>query len=209
MNINTKEYWENRFNSGSWNKSGQRQTLEYAKANVTNLNIDKNFAGSILDFGCAMGDAISIYNDAFPKAKLSGIDVSGTAIKYCKERWGNLASFYSGDFSNVPAMDIIIASHVMEHITDDRKMIKEMLKKCNELFIFVPYKESPLYHEHVNCYEEDYYNGFNVTDKKIFTVSYRIILPLRSVIKNFIFLRFNIWNNFSKQIIMFHLKGNL
>lgn len=40
----------------------------------------------------------------------------------------------------------------MKHITDDRFILKKLLSKCKELFIFVPFKENPLYHEHVNYY---------------------------------------------------------
>ena len=179
QNINTKEYWETRFKSGSWNKSGQRQTREYALANIKHINLPPDFAGSILDFGCAQGDAIPIYKDAFPEASIFGIDISETAIETCKLRFGDIAEFHSGDFNKISPKDVIIASHIMEHLTNDRNIIADLLTKCKNLFVFVPFKENPLYHEHVNYYDEGYYNDFNVTATKEFSVNYKTKNSLR------------------------------
>ena len=61
-NINTKEYWEKRFSTGDWEKSkGKTQTEDFAKSQVKYLNISKNFSGTILDFGCGLGDAFPVY----------------------------------------------------------------------------------------------------------------------------------------------------
>src|SRR5665648_65909 len=160
--INSKPYWEHRFNSGNWGRNGQLQTEEYAKANVENLNINKDFTGSILDFGCAQGDAIPIYLKAFLNAKIFGIDISESAIAKCNKKFGNIAEFYSGDTTKITYKDIVIASHVMEHIPKDKNIVKNLLTKCTDLFVFVPYKEEPLYFEHVNYYDENYYNELNV-----------------------------------------------
>ena len=73
ININTKEYWDDRFGSGNWGRGGRRQTFEYAKANVDQLRIPEDFNGTILDFGCALGDAIPVYKTKFSK---EGEDIS-------------------------------------------------------------------------------------------------------------------------------------
>lgn len=206
-NINTKDYWENRFLSGNWNNSGRKQTREYAMSNVANINISSDFSGSILDFGCALGDAIPIYATAFPNAVISGTDISQTAIKKCISKYGSKASFFSTE-KDIDNYDIIIASHIMEHLDDDINIVKSLLNKCTSLFIFVPYKESPLYIEHVNYYDEDYYTSLNVVDKKIFTVSYQTFLPLKSIIMSFLIFKPKFYYNFKKNIVMFQIKGN-
>ncbi len=207
QNINTKDYWESRFKNGSWNESGQRQTREYALANVKNINLPSDFSGSILDFGCAQGDAIPIYNEAFPKAKISGMDISESAIETCQHRFGDIADFTSGDFKHITEKDAIIASHIMEHLTDDKSIVKDLLSKCKNLYVFVPFKENPLYHEHVNYYDEDYYSDFDVNLIKIFVVSYRIKNSIRQIIKNVLFGKFELYHNFSKRIILYQIKG--
>ena len=60
-------------------------------------------------------------------------------------------------------VDIIIASNVFEHLSDDKEIAKDLLLKCNQLYIIVPYNEekhnNPK-HEHVNSYNEFYFNEF-------------------------------------------------
>ncbi|WP_411893496.1 class I SAM-dependent methyltransferase [Winogradskyella sp. A2] len=208
-NINTKDYWESRFKSKNWGKSGNRQTKEYAIANVSKMSLSKNFNGSILDYGCALGDAIPIYHKAFPNAKLRGIDFSRIAIKTCENNYGNIAKFESGNYEIVKKQDIIIASHVMEHLTDDKIVVDELLSRCNELYIFVPYMENPLYIEHVNYYEEDYYDDFEVLEKKVFLVSYEYKMSVKDRIKSFLNGKYTSIGRFSKEIIMFRIKGSI
>jgi hypothetical protein len=206
-NINTKGYWEKRFSSGSWNNAGKRQTEEYAKANINLMNISTDFNGKIIDFGCALGDAIPLYKKSFPNAKIIGLDISETAIEICKKRYGTIAQFYACDISTIPNADIIIASHVFEHITDDKKLVTELLTKCSQLFVFVPYMEFPLYVEHVNSYDENYYADIRTSDYKIFEVKYRSKIGFVQFLKNSLTLNFRVYTEFSKQIIMFHFKG--
>lgn len=207
ININTKEYWENRF-SKNWKKNGQIQTTEYAKANIRNLPIKPDFQGSILDFGCAMGNAIPIYSQNFPQAELIGYDISEIAIEECKRKYSAIANFYAGTLNDIPLVNVIIASHVMEHITNDKAIIIELLKKCTDLFVFVPYKEDPLYVEHVNYYSDDYYNELQVLKTKVFKVEYKSKMPFLSFLKNLLKLKFTWHYLFSKEIIMFHIRGN-
>jgi len=93
-NINTKSYWNNRFAYGDWEqKRGRNQTKQFAVSQIPKLNIPENFSGTILDFGCGLGDAFSIYRKAYPKATLIGLDISKEAINKCKETyisWQNL-----------------------------------------------------------------------------------------------------------------------
>jgi hypothetical protein len=44
-----------------------------------------------------LGDAIPIYKKTFPKADIYGLDLSETAILQCKNKYGNIANFQSGN----------------------------------------------------------------------------------------------------------------
>ncbi len=206
--INTKQYWEQRF-INNWGKVGRKQTHEYANANVKMMNLNIEFNGSILDFGCATGDSIPIYKKHFPNAKLYGVDIAKQAISVAIKNWGDIAEFYSLDYQNLPdKYNTIIASHVMEHLNEDKKIVIELLNKCNILYIFVPYKEKPLYKEHVNYYDENYYNNFEILDRKIFSVKFKQFISVKEKIKRLISLNFKFYFNFEKDIIMFKIKGN-
>lgn len=168
-NINTRTYWEHRFSSGDWEeKQGRSQTVSFAKRQVPYLQLGADFEGTLLDFGCGLGDAMSIYKSKFPKAKLVGIDISQSAIDSCRDKYGSIASFMQGDYESVPDVDIIICSNVLEHLTDDRKVMKYLLQKCKSLYVCVPYKEAPLQPEHINTYDEDYFSDLGKYDYKVF-----------------------------------------
>lgn len=161
-NINTKSYWDKRFSNGDWeNKLGRSQTRKFALSQIKHLDISKDFAGVLLDFGCALGDAFPVYKKAFPKAKLISIDISEEAIRKCKSCYGHLGNFVAGSLDDVPEVDIIISSNVFEHISNDIEMAKNLLSKCSQLYIIVPYNEmdhNNPQHEHVNYrYNESHF----------------------------------------------------
>jgi hypothetical protein len=128
-----------------------------------------DFEGTLVDFGCGLGDAMPVYREHFPKAKLIGVDISQSAIDICRTRYGTFAAFAQGDCESVPTADVIIASNVLEHLTDDREAARCLLSKCKSLYVVVPYKEAPpLCDEHVNTYDERSFSDLGDYDFKVF-----------------------------------------
>lgn len=167
--LNSESYWDHRFSTGDWTDSGGKdQTRLYAEALVERLDFPSEFEGSILDFGCALGDAIPVYRKAFPHADLWGMDHSQNAVSRCRQSYGDLAKFSQGDQNEVPFFDVIIASHILEHLDDDLEVAGKLLTRCGDLLIVVPYKETPLCREHVHYYDENYYLSLGNYSWKIF-----------------------------------------
>ena len=213
-NINTQEYWEQRFSSGDWEANrGRWQTASFARGHLPYLGIPRNFAGVMLDFGCGLGDAMPIYRESFPKARLMGVDISPRAIELCQQKYGNMATFMQGDFRVVPPVDIIIASNVLEHLSQDRAVVRTLLSRCKDLYIIVPYKEWPLYPEHVNTYDENYFPGLSDYEWKVFPCegwsSYGRHLWYEIRIKNIV--RYLLGRQLLRRAmqIMFHFRGLL
>ena len=204
ININDQKYWNDRFASGDWADSGRAQTQEYAKANIEVIEVDKLFSGTLLDFGCALGDAIPIFSKELPHAQLYGMDISQAAVDKCIARYGDIARFYCGAHEDVKFHDVIIASHVMEHLDDDKSIVECLLGKCRDLFIIVPYKETPLFFEHVNFYDETYYDELQPKSVRVFNVSYRRKLSFLQYIKGLLKLRLRKDLYFSKDMVVFH-----
>lgn len=169
-NINTQSYWNNRFGSGDWEKKrGRNQTTQFALSQLSKLNIPRDFSGTILDFGCGLGDALPIYRKAFPYAKLIGLDISDEAISICRKNFNHLGEFIAGDFRDVPEVDIIIASNVFEHLSNDNEIAAELKKRCKTLYIIVPYKEElEENNEHINSYNEESFNAISKKSYRIF-----------------------------------------
>lgn len=133
------------------------------------LRLSPGFAGSILDFGCGLGDALAIYRRRYPAAALYGLDHSEAAIKRCQEHFGNIAELFVGRGDSLPEVDIIVASNVLEHLTDDKIIVESLLLRCRELYAFVPYKEHPLCSEHLRSYDESSFSSFHVLESKVFS----------------------------------------
>ena len=168
-NINTPAYWENRFASGDWDgKSGRTQTRCFAEALAPHLKLDADFAGSILDFGCGLGDALPVYRERFPKAELRGLDISEHAVEQCRQKYGAIATFIAGDYRQAPETDVIIASNVLEHLDDDLEVARSLRSKCKHLYIVVPYREQDLDPEHVRRYDEHHFAEVGPCECRIF-----------------------------------------
>ena len=170
VNINTRVYWESRFGSGDWqNRGGFSQTRKFTLSQILHFDIPYDFAGTICDFGCGAGDSFPVYRKSYPNAKLIGTDFSRAAIDLCQDRYGNLATFFCGDDSNVPESDIIIASNVFEHLDNQLEIAKTLLAKCRELYIIVPFREMLVEgNEHVNSYETNSFDDIGFVTSRIF-----------------------------------------
>jgi 2-polyprenyl-3-methyl-5-hydroxy-6-metoxy-1,4-benzoquinol methylase len=104
----------------------------------------------ILDIGCGFGQMLMGLRD-LGYSDLNGIDVSAEAVKFCKEN--NLNVFFVGDISDHKVSedkkyDVIMMSHVLEHIPKDQiiptvKYIKSsLLKEGGSFFLMVPNAQS-------------------------------------------------------------------
>lgn len=219
-NINTSEYWDNRFSSGDWeDKKGRKQTADFAREQVVRLGLPKSFSGTILDFGCGLGDAMPVYKKFFPQARLIGLDHSKEAIEKCRQNYSHYASFIHGNVDNVSPVDVIISSNVFEHLTNDVDVARKLGTKCRRLFITVPYKEtiqSQEQNEHVNTYDEDSFSELLCLRREIFAskglgqknwwgVLYHVWVKN---IFRFI-IRGKIWAYTHPREIMFEIQGSL
>lgn len=213
MNINTKDYWDERFVSGNWEaKMGRDQTAFFAKDIVNLINIPSHFSGKILDFGCGLGDAIPIYREHYEHATLVGVDHSATAIAKCKERYGDIAEFINCNHLEIPKADVIISCAVFEHLSNQMDVVNHLLIKSADLFIFVPYKEVIRPNtEHVNSYDKNSFRQFGTYNATVFSTKawsqYGRKLWIDVYLKNLLRPFFNKKVVRRKRMIMFHLKG--
>jgi len=220
MNINNLRYWNHRFSSGDWEiKRGRQQTKKFACEQVEKLGLPHTFSGTILDFGCGLGDAFPIYKQSFPQAKFIGVDFSQEAINKCVIKYSNIADFICSGYEGVPSVDVIIASNVFEHLSNDVQIAKELAKKCKQLFIITPYKEtisSLEQQEHINSYDKTSFETLACLNKTVYK-SYGLgrkkwwEIIIHVWIKNIfrLIIRRKIWVYKAPKEIMFEIKGDL
>ncbi len=100
----------------------------------------KEDASYVLEVGCGAGGIIDYFRDKGFQVK--GIDLGEEYINYGKEKYGlDLETATLADISNNKKPDIIIYSHILEHILDVNKeieLIKQFLKKNTLVYIEVP-----------------------------------------------------------------------
>jgi SAM-dependent methyltransferase len=169
VNINTQVFWDSRFAGGYWeNLGGRTQTRDFAEAQSKYIALPKKFAGTLLDFGCGLGDAIPVYRKYFPAARLVGVDFSEAAIDKCRESYGSIAQFVCGDHQGCPEADVIVTSNVLEHLENDQEVASILLSKSKELYIVVPYREQYLIDEHLRAYDKHSFDALSPVRVKAF-----------------------------------------
>jgi 2-polyprenyl-6-hydroxyphenyl methylase/3-demethylubiquinone-9 3-methyltransferase len=115
------------------NSYGHKKRLDFIIKQILdylNHNGKSKDAITILDVGCGSGLLIT-----FPLAKLGynilGIDIDEDSIKFAKEKniYGN-ASFLHSDLSDIKDQyDIIIASEILEHLSNPASFLRELTNK--------------------------------------------------------------------------------
>lgn len=142
--IKDNGWWEKYFApDGGWERNGGRlQTRIFAEHFTERIQLDSTAAFSILDAGCALGDAIKHFAKVYPHATIYGIDFSTTAIERCKNELGNTVSVSVGDLEDIDGhYDIIYSSNTFEHFPDFDTKARQLVQHCNRLCILVPYEE--------------------------------------------------------------------
>lgn len=75
---------------GSYEQNrGRQQTRLFAQAFCEHVRFDQSKEFSLLDVGCALGEAISVFSDLYPNANLSGTDRSKAAIEIAYKEKGH------------------------------------------------------------------------------------------------------------------------
>lgn len=163
MEINSKEYWEERFKTKDWEyKGGAGQTIFFSKLilRFTPDEIKKDIKEnslSICDWGCAEGDGTYVFSQEFSTSKITGIDISETAIITARTRYRNFADqieFLACDVDEMGTYDVIISSNTLEHFKCPYEVVKRLTKHANRyLILLVPFQERERIEEHFYTFE--------------------------------------------------------
>lgn len=111
---------------------GKRKFLEI----VLNRQFGKKRGIKVLDVGCGSGAVMEFLNAR--GYETYGIDMSETAVAFCKER-GLHAELGLADTINFPdaTFDMVCSFDMLEHVDDDAKAIAEMARVLKPGGIFI------------------------------------------------------------------------
>lgn len=162
MNINSKEYWDERFDTNWLDFAGDKQTLFFANLlcdmlpqNLVNEIRENEY--SVCDMGCALGEGVPVYCRKL-SVDIEGMDFSEEAIRQATENYPD-HRFWVGDLTNLDTKkvyDVVICSNVLEHFINPWKIVKNLAAVAEKyMIIMVPYKEKLKIEEHMYHFSEE------------------------------------------------------
>lgn len=151
--LNSREYWEQRF-GGSWHEhNGPRRTLFYAQLLHDHLpgwvlEDIRQKQMDVCDWGCAEGEAVGYFGQLMPANRVVGVDFAETAIAMARKKFPK-HEFSTRDWltenSGLPRHDVIMTSHVLEHFNQPVNILRDLLGRIAQKYIvvLVPFAENP------------------------------------------------------------------
>lgn len=177
MEVNSVEYWDEKFNK-AWDKNnGEKQTEFFCRMFLENIpswikkDINDN-SRSIIDLGCAEGEAVKILSENFKNSSVTGLDFSIEAIKKAKEKYPN-NNFITGNIKKKLMLnqDVIYCSNTLEHFENPHSIIENIIStKAKYIFIMIPFNDNQYSAENG---EHEYF--FDYTDFKVELGDYNLL----------------------------------
>lgn len=130
---------------------------------------------SILDFGCGAGGFIEYAKHS--ARKVAGIEIEKALQPSFKKRGLNVFSNLEAALENANKWDLITALHVVEHLSDPIKTLKELSSLLNEdgrLIVEVPSSDDAL----LTLYQNEPFQNFTYWSQHLFLFNAKTLTDL-------------------------------
>ena len=163
MELNSKDYWDHRFDTDWEEYGGSKQTRFFAKVAlkmmpewlIREIRLNQY---KICDMGCALGDAVDELSKQLEDENICGLDFSEEAIKIAQKRYPEY-SFYVGDLNKGiedTSVDVVFCSNVLEHMEKPKKILENFSGIAKKyIIILIPFKEEYKIEEHITKFYEN------------------------------------------------------
>jgi len=133
----SRAYWERRYASGGSSGVGSYHHLAEFKAEVINKFVSDHQIKSVIEFGSGDGNQLTLAN--YPN--YLGLDVSNTAILFCRERFQNddTKRFCHLSEYNGETAELTLSLDVIYHLIEDTAYFEHMDKlfRAAERFVII------------------------------------------------------------------------
>ena len=163
MDINSKDYWNNRFDTDWEDYGGSSQTRFFAELAYHMLpewlirEIRSN-QYKICDMGCAFGDAVDALSVKLETENICGADFSEEAIAIAQKHYPEYEFFIADITKKIKnfSCDIVFCSNVLEHMKNPQKILENFATVAEHyLIILIPFKERIEIAEHITKFSEN------------------------------------------------------
>lgn len=128
--------------NGEWEQDGGAKQTERFVRYFDEIITFPNRKFTLLDVGCALGQAAVFFALRYPDAVVSATDVSDVAIRRGERKNGNIVRFFTEDIGQITGKyDVIYCSNVLEHFYDFKQKSRHLSQCCRRLCIMVPYNQ--------------------------------------------------------------------
>src|SRR5258706_6660910 len=141
--VNSVDYWNRRFLEDWIAKAGRKQTAFFAELCSRELpswliEEARTSKFSILDYGCALGDALPVLQRIFPESTIRGGDVAEVGLGMARALRPGF-EFIHVDATGKPAKlaDVIYCSNTLEHFENWRDVLQRLARHANEYVLVV------------------------------------------------------------------------
>lgn len=141
------EYWDMRYSLPEGIEHHAKQNEQIARDFSNHVQARTLFRSEIneklaVEVGCGTGDLTSILTDVHYCA-IEGTDLSGLAIEIAKIRFPHLIFKQHNILTDKPLgkYEVAIASNVVEHFKNPRRVINKMFKMAPTVVVVAPYNQ--------------------------------------------------------------------
>lgn len=94
---------------------------------------------TLLDVGCGEGFVVAFLKTQLPETDIVGIDLSETVLACAREHFGHLAAFRQANIYQLPFLDTVVCTEVLEHLHDPDRAVCELKRVARrDVVITVP-----------------------------------------------------------------------
>ena len=182
FNVNSSDYWDQRF-AVDWEiNDGPLQSRFFAKLAAEYLpewlfEEIRRQGLTLADWGCAQGDGTNFLTNFIKPNQLFGIDFSNSAIETARKRYPGIGFFcenwLDADNGSIDSYDVVFSSNTLEHFHDPYEVLDALsLRAKNALILVLPYREIDRIKEHFYSFLPDNIpiylkNGFHLVWSKV------------------------------------------
>ena len=155
--MNSKEYWDHRFQSDWEALHGREQSRFFARLALEHLpawffTLARTHGFTFCDWGCAEGDGTDVLAGYFGRDRVCGIDFSEKAVEKARNLYQDVQFLVEDWLTENPpgkSYDVVFSSNTLEHFKRPYEALHCLLNRAEKcVVLLLPYREFDRQPEH-------------------------------------------------------------